>query len=202
MSGSPAWGPNKQTGNIQGIWPWRPAVFDHRTSTGLGETETPVLEGTNKSLCALSLRGREQWDHRRLNQNYLLVLEGLLWRHVSAGDYHRDGDTGNISLGRSPWCKSSWVAISQTTEPVDPRAGSPLAKKLPGRECNTTHQQIIGLKLYWARLCPPEQDPVFPTTSPSHKEANMSSKPPPPEGRQKEEPQSHTDQNKSHITEN
>jgi len=47
-----------------------------------------------------------------------------------------------------PWCKSSWVAISQTTEPVDPRAGSPLAKKLPGRECNTTHQQIIGLKLY------------------------------------------------------
>ena len=29
-----------------------------------------------------------------------------------------------------------------------------------GKEHNTIHQQIIGLKLYWAHLCPPEQDPV------------------------------------------
>ena len=31
-------------------------------------------------------RGKEQWPHRRLSQNYLLILEGLLWRHwVSRG---------------------------------------------------------------------------------------------------------------------
>ena len=55
-----------------------------------------------------------------------------------------------------------------------PRAGSPQAKQLSGRECNPTHQQIIWLKLYWARSCPPEQDPVFPTISPSHQKAYIS----------------------------
>ena len=60
-------------------------------------------------------------------------------------------------------------------EPVDPSAGSPQAKNLPGREPNPTHQQIIGLKLYWARPCPPEQDSVFATTSPSPKKAESES---------------------------
>ena len=32
--------------------------FDCRTSTGLGETETPILEGTHKVVCALGPRGR------------------------------------------------------------------------------------------------------------------------------------------------
>ena len=35
--------------------------FDYRTSTGLGVTETPVLEGTNKILYTVTCR-------RRLNQ--------------------------------------------------------------------------------------------------------------------------------------
>ena len=35
-----------------------------------------------------------------------------------------------------------------------------------------THQQKIELKYYWA--WPPEQDPVFPTNSPSHQEAYTS----------------------------
>ena len=50
---------------------------------------------------------------------------------------------------------------------TDPRAGSPQAKQLQGMECKPTHQQIIGLKLYWARPYPPEQDPVFPMPVPS-----------------------------------
>ena len=73
-------GTDKGTGNPQRIWPWRPVGFDYKTSTGLGETETPVLEGTNKPLPAPRLRGKEQWLHRKLNQNHLLVLESLLWR--------------------------------------------------------------------------------------------------------------------------
>ena len=43
-----------------------------------GETETPLLEGTHKVVCALGPRGRSSDPHRRLNQTYLLVLEGLL----------------------------------------------------------------------------------------------------------------------------
>ena len=101
-SGFPAWGPNQRTGNPQGIWPWRPVGFDYKTSTGLGETETPVSEGTNKTLQVIRLRGKEQWLHRRLNQSYLLVLDGFLWRHGSGGVQHRDSGTGSSSLGMSP----------------------------------------------------------------------------------------------------
>ena len=35
------------------------------------------------------------------------------------------------------------------------------------------HYQKIGLKIYWAWPCPPEQDPVLPTASPSHQEASI-----------------------------
>ena len=64
------------------------------------------------------------------------------------------------------------VTINPTIEPKDPRAGLPEAKQLPGTKGNPTHQQVFGLKLYSAKLCPPEQDRVFPTTSPSHQEAS------------------------------
>ena len=38
--------------------------------------------------------------------------------------------------------------INPTVELTDPRAGLPQARQLPGRECNPTHQKIIGPKLY------------------------------------------------------
>ena len=101
-SGFPAWGSDKRTGNPQGIWTWRPVGFDCRTFTELGVKETPVLEGTNKTLPAPRLRGKEQWLHRRLNQKYLLVLEGLLWKCGLERAHHRDGDTDTSSLGRCP----------------------------------------------------------------------------------------------------
>ena len=37
-----------------------PAGFDHKTYIGMGETETLVLEGTNKTLYAPRFRGKEQ----------------------------------------------------------------------------------------------------------------------------------------------
>ena len=43
-----------------------------------------------------------------------------------------------------------------------------------GREHSPTHQRKIGLKIYWACPCPPEQDPVFPAASPSHQEGSTS----------------------------
>ena len=55
----------------------------------------------------------------------------------------------------------------------------------------TYPEQTISLKIYWAWLCPEEQDPVLPTASPSHQEARTAI-PQPPEWK----PQSQkTDQN-------
>ena len=41
-----------------------------------------------------------------------------------------------------------------------------------GREHSTTPEQKIRLKIYWAWLHSSEQDPNFPTASPSHQEAS------------------------------
>ena len=144
-SGFPAWGSEKGTGNPQGIWPWGPAEFDYKPSRGLSETETPVLEGTQKNLHASKPIAKEQWPHRRLNQNYLLVLEGLYppveaW--VVRGSPQGQGHW-KIHLEWTLWN----LALTLHIEPLDPRAGSPQTKQLPGREYNPTHQQIIELNL-------------------------------------------------------
>ena len=49
----------------------------HRSSTGLEETETPLLEGAHRLSCALGPRAN-QVLHKNLGQTYLRVLEGLL----------------------------------------------------------------------------------------------------------------------------
>ena len=124
------------TGNPQGIWPWGSVGLDYRTPRGLRETETPVL-GTKNILCTPSPRGEEQWPHRRLNQNYLLMLEGIPWRRGSAG----------LTIGMGALEGSPLVSafLEFTINPYH-RAGLPQAKLL-GREYNPIHQQIIELKL-------------------------------------------------------
>ena len=57
-SGFPTWGSGNGRRNSQRIKHWRQAGFDYRTSTGLGETETPLLEGTHKVVCTCGPRGR------------------------------------------------------------------------------------------------------------------------------------------------
>ena len=96
-SGFPTWRSSNGRRNFQRIRLWRLAGFDCRASTGLGETETPLLEGTYKVVCAPGPRGKEQWPHRRLNQTYLLVLEGLLQRRGVAVAHCGDKDTGSSS---------------------------------------------------------------------------------------------------------
>ena len=150
MSVSPAWGSDKVTGNPQGIWPWRPAGLDYRTSTELGKTDSS-LAGNRQNLVWTNTLRKGVLTTQETEQNYLLVLEGILWRHGWAGAHHRDRDISSRP-GRSPLALALLeVAINPTTEPVDPRAGSPQAKQLIGTEHNPTQQQIIGLKLYWAR---------------------------------------------------
>ena len=108
-----------------------PVGFDYRTSTGLGATETPVLEGTNKILPAPRSRGKEQWPHRRLNQNSLLMLEGLLRRQGHWQQW----------LGRSPlefttYHKAGQTATSEGVQPypsADNWIKALLSKALPTR---------------------------------------------------------------------
>ena len=71
--------------------------------TGLGETETPLLEGTHKVVCASGPRGRSSDPPRRQNQTYLLVLEGALQRQgVSMAHRGSDKDTAaEVQIGRA-----------------------------------------------------------------------------------------------------
>ena len=151
MSGFPAWGSSNRRRNSKRIRLWRLAGLDCRTSTGLGETEIPLLEGKHKVVGASGPREQEQWPHRRLNQSYLLVLEGLLQRWGVAVAHHRDKDTGSRSSGKY---SLAWAlpesTISSTKEPVASSAGSPQAKQPTGRALTPTHHQTSGLKFYWA----------------------------------------------------
>ena len=75
--------------------------FDYRTSTGQGETETPLLDVTHKVVCTSGPRGRSSDPiGDRLNQTYLLVLVGLLQRWGVAVAHHGNKDTGSRSSGK------------------------------------------------------------------------------------------------------
>ena len=68
----------------------------------------------------------------RLNHIYLLVLEGLLWSHGSAGLTTGMGALAaavlKMALGMSPL----EITIISTVEPTDPRAGFHRPKKYQG----------------------------------------------------------------------
>ena len=150
-SGFPTWGSGNGRRNSPRIRLWSLVGFDCRTSTELGEKETPLLEGTQKVVCTSGPSRKEQWPHRRLKQTYLLVLEGLLQRRGVAVAQWGDKDTGSRSSGKYSlaWALPD-TTISHTKEPVAPRAGLPQAKQPTGRELSPTHQQTSGLKFYWA----------------------------------------------------
>ena len=61
-----------------------------------------------------------------LTGDYLLMLGGPMWRHGSTGAHHKDRGTGGSPLAFLDF------TINPPIEPVDPRAGSPQTKKLPG----------------------------------------------------------------------
>ena len=105
--------PENQTLKASGIWL---QDFDrtggNRDSIPGGHTQSSVHIGT---------QGKEQWHHRRLNQTYLLVLEGLLQRRGGGGvtvAHRGNKDTGSRSSGKY---SLAWAlpasAISPTKEP-------------------------------------------------------------------------------------
>ena len=108
-SGFWAWRSSKGTRSLWGIWLWRPAGFDCRTST------VPLLEGAHKILCALGHTAKEQWPHRRLNLTYLLVLEGVLQRQGVMLAHHGDKSTGRSSSRKYPVV---WVLLEIAISPT------------------------------------------------------------------------------------
>ena len=111
--GGPATGrgiPRESDFEASGIWL---QDFDrtggNRDSTLGGHTQSSVCIGTQR---------KEQWPQGRLNQTYLLVLEGLLQRRGVAVAHHGDKDTGSRSSGKY---SLAWAlpesAISPTKEP-------------------------------------------------------------------------------------
>ena len=142
----PSWGPDIGRRSPQSIWFWRPAGLECRSSTGLGETKTPYLEGAHKVSCALGPTAK-QWLHRSLGQTYLWVLESLLGRWGSALTHCWGKDTG----GGVPWeYSSSWALLEVAILPLRPgptqlpagsSAGTSQAKQPIGWEHSPTHQQ-------------------------------------------------------------
>ena len=135
--------PENQTLKASGIW-----LQDFDRSGG---QESPLLEGTHKVVCTWGPTGKEQWPHRRLNQTYLLVLEGLPQRRGAAVAHYRDKDTGSRGSGKF---SLAWAlpesTIFPTKEPIGGSAGSPQAKQPTRRELIPIHQQTSRLKFYWA----------------------------------------------------
>ena len=149
-SGFPTWESDNRRSNSQRIRFWKLAGFDCRASTVLGETETPLLEGTHKVLCTSGPRRKGQWPHRRLKQTYLPVLEGLLQSQGVAVAHCGDKDTGSRSSGKYSlvWALLE-STINSTKKPVGTSAGLPQAKQPRRRELSPTHWQKSGLKFYW-----------------------------------------------------
>ena len=84
------------------------------------------LRGHKQNFVHTKTQRRGQWHHRRLNQNYLLVLEGLLWScglaRLTTG---MGGPWSYLGVHHYPYHRpQGWIASG---------------------ECNTTHQPIIGL---------------------------------------------------------
>ena len=73
--------------------------IDCRTSTGLGETEIPLLEGTQKVVCALGPRGRIS-DPQETEADLPASVGGSPAESGAAVAHRGDKDTGSRSSGK------------------------------------------------------------------------------------------------------
>ena len=101
-----SWGSGQQTGNPQGLWLWKSVRFDYRNSMGLEETETLLLEGTNKTVCPPGPGGRSSKPTGNWVRLALSVsgspTEGKGWQWPAMGK----GVLVAV-LGDASWCKFS-----------------------------------------------------------------------------------------------
>ena len=103
---SSAWESGTRRRSPLGVWLWRPVGLDHRKSTGLGETETPLLEGIHFSSCILQPREKAVTS-QKLGQTWLLLLESLLGKQGTAVAYVGTKTLVVVVLGRTHLCELS-----------------------------------------------------------------------------------------------
>ena len=118
--------PHVRLPNLE-VWQWEEEFLENQTlkASGIclqdfdrtGGNRDSTLGGHKQSSVHVGTQGKEQWPHRRLNQTYLLVLEGLLQKRVVAVSHCEDKDTGSRRLGSTPWHEPSQsLPISPTKE--------------------------------------------------------------------------------------
>ena len=124
-----------------GVQQWEYEFLENQTlkSSGIclqdfnraGGNRDSTLGGQTQSSMRIGTQGKEQWCQRRLNQTYLLVLEGLLQRRQRLWLTVSTRTLAEEVLGSTPWCEPSqslplaspkspgrlqcWVASGQTT---------------------------------------------------------------------------------------
>ena len=125
--------------------------FHCRTPTGLGETETPLLEGTHKILCASGPSGRSSDPIGDWTKPTCYCWRGScrgggwLWLTV------RTTTLAAEVLGRTLWLEPSQsLPLAPPKSWVGSSVGSLQAKQPTGREPSPTQQQLSGLRFYWA----------------------------------------------------
>ena len=131
---------------------------DYRIYTGLGNR---LLRGTNKTLCAPGPRRKEQWPHKRLTQTCLWVYMSLWHRCWLTVGCCRVGDTK---------CCSACTGRFEGHHYLPYLHRSLVSGQITRRKHSSTHEQEIGLKIYWGWPHPSEQDQISPTGSLSHQE--------------------------------
>ena len=120
-----------------------------------------MIWATNRTLCAAEPRRKEQWHHKRLT----LWVSRSLWRAWVGGGLLQALNAAVWQLCMGPFEGGAIILITST---------SLVSGQTTGREHSPTHQQKIGLKIYWAWPHPSEQDPVSLTISLYHQEASIS----------------------------
>ena len=147
--GFPAWRFEKGIGNPQGIWPWGPAGFDYRHSGGLGKQRLQSWRAQTK-FCMHQDSEERTVTPQEMEPKLLASVGGTPVEMCVDRAHHRDGGTGS-----SPRHKPSW-SFPRTYQEIYHRSPRPHGWVTSGqtatrREHNPTHQQLIGLKLYWVR---------------------------------------------------
>ena len=131
-------------GAPQGIWHWRPARLECRSSTGLGETETLLLESEHRVSCALDSRAKHRL-HKNLGQTYCKSWRvswesrGRLWLTVETGYWRWKCQRIIIGVSSTGGCPFGRI-LSHPSELKNPRPNNKWWEHSP------THQQIGCLK--------------------------------------------------------
>ena len=114
-----------------------------------------VLEGTNRTLFAPGPRIKEQCPHKRLTQTCPWVSRSLWQRCGSEVACCRVGgiECSSFFMHGTFWRKPSYLHYFHH---------SLASGQIIGREHNPTHQQKMGLKIYWAQHPPIRTRPNFP----------------------------------------